>query len=429
MNDCHKIFLISILEKKSWFIEESLALARRRARRSTRGLHEGGVEPYLGRLSLVLWHLCLKQLDTWQENLEKENPIEPITYEHWQKDLLGNDGRFSIEFIFNLFSCWWLVRSDRSSINVAAAQSVGQLLEKMYRGKDPYPYIVGKVSESDPLLQDVFDSLHLLLGCEGELAQVGIGEGRLGKFFYIKSHQGKWSKKLVPLDYIPFPDDETKRANSNKDLTRSKKSIRSEDAAYCYDEAIVFDPYCTNGKWCSIEEAKDYNNWCEFPINKRYKAVSIVEVFHEIAVNQLHPFIKMIDNLTEPDGICLVEDIFYLPKAVERNFCIYRCDEIAALFEAFGWKTVNVPRWTEGSGIPYGLVLAVKPRDGITEDNISKKKVEEVIETIHIRLINRINYIMEQWKDRQLMASEIREHFYSVFSLTNLIRSKETSIR
>lgn len=439
-----QIFLNAILEERKEFLLKVSPLACRRARRRTMVVNN--VEPWLGRLSIVLWSLVAHKIFEWQEGKEDV----PETYRDWEVDVVTgkkegdeNHGEvlYTYGFIAQLLCLWWqgtsltplVSLSDRVTLHIT------ELVEKLYSGIDPFPNNVNDSDEKlkdDPLLSSTVSLLKKLRTAlnaqKDKIWQFGIGEGRLGRYWEIDSrikendtsrHEEGTNKTIVPVDYCDYEDykknPETPIKSLNKALEKSKKG---EFCSYDIESKMVYDPYNGEKIWALISDNRGQNWSKNIPRRSELKPriATIVEVCHEVRTTQFKQFVTAIDHAIDRNGICLIEDVFYLHHSVERDFCLYRSDEIAALFKIFGYDTIDVPCWTANIAAPYSIVLATKSKK--TCKVFIGKKIEKLIGNIRERMSKRLSKLMEIWRYRTMHPNEIREHFYTIHSLANLIR-------
>ncbi|MBI2748713.1 MAG: hypothetical protein HYX43_05045 [Burkholderiales bacterium] len=438
-------FLAQNFDAKLKVLHDSLHLVRRRARVRTRGVW-AEVEPYFGRLALALWAAGVAKLSFWRDQVdqyanarfsisslnERLSDGVPRSHDEWDVDLLGTNGRFRLAFLFDVLCAWWNASPTAAwqTTRERAVDDVGNLARKMYWARDPIDYSGNTDPRNDDILSQVVQAL---VGAAVNLrtksaTEIGIHSARLAKALaHVRENPSaravNWNLSLVPIDWVPRDKNENERTEA---FIRRIQEKQGGKPLFSSEFASIFDPYVEGRKWRRVSiRSGGKGEWSPEPAKAvKGKLVVISEVFHEIPVFQLHPFLQAVNALTKGGGVCLVQDLFYLPAGIENDFCLYRCDEIAALFRAIGWRTLDVPRWSKNRGIPYSLVLAIKPKSGLARDTVSD--VRAVTERIRYRLISRVNWLYEQWRWRRLQASEIREHFYSVYSLANLVRWQAT---
>jgi len=439
LTDEEEIFIRHILKEREAFLLETAPLACRRARRRSMILH--GAEPWFGRLSVVLWALATHQVLEWKSLLTHPNRIGvPRSYIDWEIDFLGKSGRFNYGFVVQLMCLWWnrTALAPWKTLSDRVVTDIHKLVDRLYHGIDPAPYIVGKDPKEDEILGSVVSLLKQLREYRNKkekILQIGIGEGRLAQRWKAdKDKDGvptAHNEALIALDYQGPFDNKYEEKYKEKILDVVTKAKCGNFYSYDRNLTMVYDPYAPNGPVWMKFFGDDSNKWCKsFPIEITELA-AIVEVFHEVETTQFVQFVRSIDQAMKGGGVCLIEDIFYLHHSVERDFCLYRSDEIAKLFQIFGWRTIDVPCWEKTIAVPYSLILATKP-DGSSrivkrfcQFFTRRKKINKLISQIRRRQIKRIDDILKAWKWRTMLPNEIREHFYTVLSLANLMRWQE----
>jgi len=128
-----------------------------------------------------------------------------------------------------------------------------------------------------------------------------------------------------------------------------------------------------------------------------------------------------IDSVTNAGGYCLVEDVFYLPHSVERDFCLFRSDELGNMFRLLGWDVWDAPCWTQGGAIPYSFVLARK-KGCVPHRSRMRCGMARIHAQVKRRMRSRLDAILDAWQYRAMFPNEIREHLYTLYGLSNFAR-------